>query len=126
MQGNIVLIPRSVVEIVGNLEPAFTHQRGDLDYGLRAKKLGCSIFVAPGYLGTCQQNSVDGSWLDMNLSWYQRFKKVLQIKAFPPKEWAIFTKRHSGKFWFFYWTFPYIRALIGYKNLNYSPTFKQN
>ncbi|NJK57590.1 MAG: glycosyltransferase family 2 protein [Pleurocapsa sp. SU_5_0] len=125
MQGNIVLIPRSVVEIVGNLEPAFTHQRGDLDYGLRAKKLGCSIFVAPGYLGTCPQNLVTGSWVDMSLSPYQRLKKVLQIKAFPPKEWAIFTKRHSGKLWFLYWTFPYIRALIGYKNLNYSPTFKQ-
>lgn len=125
MQGNIVLIPSSVVEIVGNLEPAFTHQRGDLDYGLRAKKLGCSIFVAPGYLGTCPQNLVTGSWVDMSLSPYQRLQKVLQIKAFPAREWAIFTKRHSGKFWFIYWTFPYIRALIGYKNLNYSPTFKQ-
>ena len=125
MQGNIVLIPRSVVEIVGNLEPAFTHQRGDLDYGLRARKLGCSIFVAPGYLGTCPQNLAIGSWVDMNLSPYQRLKKALQIKAFPAKEWAIFTRRHSGRFWFIYWTFPYIRALIGYKSLNYSPTFKQ-
>ena len=126
MQGNIVLIPRSVAKIVGNLETAFTHQRGDLDYGLRAKKLGCSIYIAPGYLGTCPQNSVSGSWVDMSLSPYQRLKKAFQIKAFPAKEWAIFTKRHSGRFWFIYWTFPYIRALIGYKNLNYSPTFKQN
>lgn len=118
MHGNIVLIPRSVVEIVGNLESAFTHQRGDLDYGLRAKKLGCSIFVAPNYVGTCQPNSVSGSWIDMKLSLYQRLKKALQIKAFPPREWAIFTKRHSGKFWFIYWTFPYIRAAIGYGSSN--------
>ena len=125
MQGNIVLIPRSVAQKVGNIEAAFTHQRGDLDYGLRAKKLGCSIFIAPGYLGNCPQNSVSGSWVDMNLSPGQRLKKVFQVKAFPPKEWAIFTKRHSGKFWFIYWTFPYIRALIGYRNLANSPTFKQ-
>jgi GT2 family glycosyltransferase len=118
MHGNIVLIPCSVAQIVGNLETAFTHQRGDLDYGLRAKKLGCSIFVAPHYLGICQQNSVTGSWIDMNLSLYQRLKKTLQVKAFPPKEWAIYTKRHLGKFWFIYWTFPYIRAAIGYGNLN--------
>ncbi|WP_019503777.1 glycosyltransferase family 2 protein [Pleurocapsa sp. PCC 7319] len=125
MQGNIVLIPRSVANIVGNLESNFTHQRGDLDYGLRAKKLGCSIFVAPGYLGSCPQNSVTGSWIDMNLSPYQRLKKAFHIKAFPPKEWTIFIKRHSGDFWFIYWSFPYIRALIGYRNLDYSPTFKR-
>ena len=124
MQGNLVLIPRSVAETVGNLEAAFTHQRGDLDYGLRARKLGCSVFIAPGYLGTCPQNSVSGSWVDMSLSPYQRLQKATQIKAFPPREWAIFTKRHSGFWWFVYWSFPYIRALIGYKNLNYSPTFK--
>lgn len=125
MQGNIVLIPHSVAVKVGNVEAAFTHQRGDLDYGLRAKKLGCSIFTAPDYLGTCPQNSVSGSWVDMSLSPYQRLKKVFGVKAFPLKEWTIFTKRHSGKFWFVYWTFPYIRALIGYRNLDYSPTFGQ-
>ncbi|MEM7591334.1 MAG: glycosyltransferase family 2 protein [Cyanobacteria bacterium P01_A01_bin.83] len=125
MQGNIVLIPSSVAERVGNLEAAFTHQRGDLDYGLRAKKLGCSIFVAPGYLGYGTQNSVSGSWVDMNLSVYQRLKKALQIKAFPPKEWTIFTRRHSGYFWFIYWTFPYIRAVIGYRNLSASPSFHE-
>lgn len=125
MQGNIVLIPRSVAKIVGNLESSFTHQRGDLDYGLRAKKLGCSILVAPGYLGTCPQNLVGGSWVDMSLSPFQRLKKALQIKAFPPKEWALFNQRHGGYLWFIYWFFPYIRALIGYKNLDYSPTFKQ-
>lgn len=124
MQGNLVLIPRSVTEKVGNVEAAFTHQRGDLDYGLRAKKLGCSIFVAPSYLGTCPHNPIAGSWIDMSLSPYERLKKALQVKAFPAKEWAIFTQRHSGKFWFIYWAFPYIRSLIGYRKVQYSPTFK--
>lgn len=123
MQGNIVLIPHSVVEKVGNLEPAFTHLRGDLDYGLRARKLGCYIFIAPGYLGTCSRNSVAGSWVDMSLSPYQRLKKALHIKAFPIKEWTIFIRRHSGAFWFIYWTFPYIRSLIGYRNINLSSSF---
>lgn len=123
MHGNIVLIPRFVAERVGNLDAAFTHQRGDLDYGLRAKKLGCSIFIAPGYLGTCSQNTVRGSWVDTNLPIYQRLQKVFQVKAFPIREWTIFTKRHSGHLWFIYWTFPYLRAVIGYKSLKASPTF---
>lgn len=126
MQGNVVLIPRSVAARVGNVEVAFTHQRGDLDYGLRAKKLGCSIFTAPGYLGTCPQNPVNGSWVDMSLSPLQRLKKAFGIKAFPIKEWTIFTRRHSGSLWFVYWAFPYIRAVIGYRNLEYSPTFKSD
>ena len=123
MQGNIVLIPCYVAEKVGNLEAAFTHLRGDLDYGLRARKLGCSIFVAPGYLGICSRNSVTGSWVDMSLSPYQRLRKAFHVKAFPPKEWTIYIKRHSGIFWFIYWTFPYIRALIGYRNLSKHSTF---
>ena len=61
----------------------------------------------------------------MSLSPFKRLKKASEIKAFPLKEWTIFTRRHSGNFWFLYWPFPYIRALVGYRNLNYSPTFKQ-
>ena len=123
MQGNVVLIPNAVVEKVGNLDIAFTHQRGDLDYGLRAHKLGCSIWVAPGYLGTCSQNNVSGSWVDTSLPIHKRLQKVFHVKGFPIREWTIYTKRHSGPFWFIYWTFPYIRAVIGYRNLSASPTF---
>lgn len=123
MQGNIVLIPHAVAKKVGNLDTAFTHQRGDLDYGLRARKLGCSIWVAPEYLGTCSQNSVRGSWADTSLPIHKRLQKAFQVKGFPIREWTIFTKRHSGFFWFIYWTFPYLRAVIGYRNLSASPTF---
>ncbi len=126
MYGNCVLIPRSVAEKVGNLDPAFTHQRGDLDYGLRARQLGRSIWVAPGYVGTCFQNSVTGSWVDTNLPIYERLKKAIQPKGFPLREWTIFTKRHSGSFWFFYWFLPYVRAVIGYRDLKSSPTFSDD
>ena len=123
MQGNVVLIPDVVAGKVGNLDIAFTHQRGDLDYGLRARKLGCSIWVAPGYIGTCSQNSVSGSWVDTSLPIHKRLQKAFQVKGFPIQEWTTFTKRHSGSFWFIYWFFPYIRAVIGYRSLSASPTF---
>lgn len=116
MQGNIVLIPSKVAEKVGNLDAAFIHSMGDLDYGLRARKLGCSVWVSPHYIGVCPRNSVSGSWADLNLPWMQRLQKVFQTKAFPIKAWTVFVKRHSGHFWFFFWTFPYLRALIGYRN----------
>lgn len=125
MFGNCVLIPQEVVKLVGNIDVAFIHSLGDLDYGLRARKLGCSIWVAPGYIGTCSQNSANGSWVDLNLSFYERLKKVLHVKAFPIAPWTHFTRRHSGALWFLYWFLPYIRAIIGYKNLDSSPTFSK-
>ena len=123
MHGNCVLIPHSVVEKVGNIDAAFTHQRGDIDYGLRARQQNCSVWLAPGYIGNCDPNSLAGTWSDTKLSLYKRFQKVTGPKAFPFNEWTIFTRRHSGVFWFLYWTLPYIRAVIGYKNKNSSPIF---
>ncbi|WP_088239444.1 glycosyltransferase family 2 protein [Calothrix rhizosoleniae] len=125
MYGNCVLIPHSVAEKVGNLDSVFIHALGDLDYGLRAKKLGCSVWVASGYIGTCSKNSVGGSWVDPQLSIYQRLQKVLQPKAFPIKPWITFVRRHSGMFWFIYLFLPYVRAVIGYQNLSISPSFTE-
>ncbi|MDZ8261068.1 glycosyltransferase family 2 protein [Nostoc sp. ChiQUE01b] len=126
MYGNCVLIPKSVAAKVGNIDTAFVHSLGDLDYALRARKLGCKIWVAPGYIGTCTKNAIRNSWADTNLNLLKRLKKVLQIKAFPLKSWTIFCSRHSGPFWIFYWFLPYIRAIIGYKNLATSPTFSED
>ena len=123
MYGNCVLIPRSVAQKVGNLDSAFIHSLGDLDYGLRARKLGCSVWVAPGFIGTCSKNSVQGSWVDTNLPIGDRLRKALQPKGFPIRAWTVFARRHSGPFWFLYWFLPYLRAVIGYKNLSASPSF---
>jgi GT2 family glycosyltransferase len=118
MNGNCVLIPRSVVQRVGNLDSKFHHYIGDYDYGLRAKQQNCSVWIAPGYVGTCAMNPA-----------YQRkaYSKVTrkQIKELSqPKgitlggvilysfqEWFVFTKRHGGPFWLFYWLLPYRRLL---------------
>lgn len=126
MYGNCVLIPKSVVAKVGNIDTAFVHSLGDLDYALRAHKLGCQIWIAPGYIGTCSKNSIRNSWVDTNLNILERWKKVLHIKGFPLKSWTVFCSRHSGPFWIFYWFLPYIRAIIGYKNLASSPTFAED
>ncbi len=111
MHGNCVLIPHVVVERVGNLDEAFTHNAGDLDYGLRARKLGCSVWVAPGYVGICSTNPLNGTWKDKHLPLHERLKKVVQPKALPPQERKIFAKRHAGSFWYVYWAFPYVRVL---------------
>ncbi|BAY38908.1 putative glucosyltransferase [Nostoc sp. NIES-2111] len=126
MFGNCVLIPRAVVNKVGNIDGAFIHSLGDLDYGLRARKNGCSVWVVPGYIGTCSKNSIRNSWVDPKLPVTERLKKAVQIKAFPLKPWTEFCRRHSGFFWIIYWCLPYLRAIVGYKNLAASPTFAED
>jgi GT2 family glycosyltransferase len=122
INGNCVLIPRSVAQVVGNLDPAFTHYMGDIDYGLRAQKQGCTVWIAPGYIGTCSENLRPRSLSETisDLPWYQQWKRIGQPKGLnfsevtltPLNEWKVFTQRHGGPLWPIYWLFPYIRVFL--------------
>lgn len=110
INGNLVLIPRSVARLVGNIDKAFPHGLGDLDYGLRARKLGCSVWIAPGYLGTCARNYVRDTWQDTNLPLNQRLHKLFNLKGSSPlrRETLLYAKRHGGKLWLLVWLRPYL------------------
>ena len=108
MNGNCVLIPRSVVKRTGNLDINFTHSMGDLDYGLRARKEGCQIVIAPGYYGVCSANDGSGLWTDDRLPLLVRWNKLLGPKGLPIKEWMIFCRRHKGRVWVLAWGSPYL------------------
>jgi GT2 family glycosyltransferase len=112
MNGNCVLIPRTVVQDVGNLDPAFTHSIGDIDYGLRAKQQGCTVLVAPGYSGKCQTNPPQAHpWSAPELTLRQRWQKANQVKGFPPAESKVFCQRHASRLWLFFWALPYVRLV---------------
>jgi GT2 family glycosyltransferase len=119
INGNCVLIPRNVVQVVGNLDPAFTHYAGDWDYGLRAAQQGCSVWVAPGYVGTCSQNYQPGSTVSSQVQWSEGLKKIAQPKGLavreqtlhPLGEWKVFAQRYAGLFWPIFWLIPYRRLL---------------
>jgi GT2 family glycosyltransferase len=122
VNGNCVLISRSVVRVVGNLDPAFTHYMGDLDYGLRAHKHGCNIWVAPGYLGTCAENARPSNWHEVFVgqSWHHQLQQMGSPKGLnfttvtlsPLAEWKAFAQRHAGPLWPIYWLSPYRRLLL--------------
>lgn len=113
MNGNCVLIDHRVVKMVGNLDPVFTHGRGDFDYGLRAKKVGCSIWIVPKYVGLCNRNPPQTTvWNDPNVSFLQRFKYVNQPKGLPFKEQKVFAYRHAGLAWPIFWLLPYLRLVL--------------
>lgn len=117
MCGNFVLFPREVVQLVGNLDPALTHYAGDWDYGLRAKQKGCTVWVAPGYQGTCPRNPKPEPGASPKLQ--EGLAKMANPKGLdlqtvtlqPIDEWKLLMKRHGGFLWPLYWLLPY-RKLV--------------
>ena len=51
--GNIVLIPRTVHDRIGEIDGGFPHAYADDDYGLRARASGLAVLQAPGAAGEC-------------------------------------------------------------------------
>lgn len=117
MNGNCVLISHEVVALVGQLDTAFRHYAADFDYGLRAKQKGCTVWIAPGYVGTCEYN--DPKLRSRSSDVKDSLQKLEQPKGLaaddvilhPFWEWKEFTKRHAGLFWPVYWLLPYRRVL---------------
>lgn len=112
MSGNCVLVPRTVAQEIGNLDPSFTHSKGDWDYGLRLQKKGGSVWLAPGYLATCEEHPPNTNcWDNPDLTLRERVKMVLAPKFLPMGEWRVLLQRHTGLLWPFYWVSPYLRLL---------------
>ncbi len=112
--GNVVLIPRTVTKEIGNISLEYSKQHGgDFDYGLRAKYAGFESWVAPGIIGTCSSNSIDGSIFDKSLSLKERKNKMNTPQGVPPaKEWMVFAKRHAGFLWPIYWIRTIVRVVF--------------
>jgi GT2 family glycosyltransferase len=117
MNGNFVLIPKEVVGVVGNLDPAFVHYAADYDYGWRAKQQGCNVWIAPGYIGTCALNPKPTETPAQPLS--DQMQKVSQPKGLalqdvtlqPLEEWKVYSQRYGGLLWPIYWLLPYRRLI---------------
>jgi GT2 family glycosyltransferase len=109
MNGNLVLIPRSVVKRVGEIDADFSHGLADFDYGLRAGYLGCAIWLVPGTLGTCPRNPTEGGWTDPALPLRKRLRLMCAPKGLPPASWLRFTRRHAGPMWPVWFVSPYVR-----------------
>lgn len=113
MNGNCVFVPRDAERLLGNLDPNFLHSMGDIDYGLRAQQKGVKVLITPSTVAVCSKNSIINTYLDPNLSLFQRLKKIAQPKGLPPKSWLRLTRKHAGLAWPFYFIQPYIKALFG-------------
>lgn len=96
MNGNLVLIPRIVVQKIGIIDPVFRHSLGDWDYGCRAIKAGFMVVLTKDYVG--ETNRHDMCIAAPFLSKYplrQRLKQLYSPKYHPKLSWT-FNIRHMG------------------------------
>lgn len=96
--GNIVLIPNSVYQQLGNLDYYFTHSKGDFDYGLRAKEKGIKMFQCGRVLGECDIHPTTDKWCDPRLPLLTRLKWLKRPNGMPPNETFHLNRKHSGLF----------------------------
>lgn len=92
--GNIALVPAVVYEAVGNLDPYFSHGKGDFDYGLRVRKAGFRNYQCGEPLGTCSSNKGLPSWCDPAVPLRKRWKAMLRPTGMPPRETFYFDRKH--------------------------------
>lgn len=113
MCGNCVLIPKGVADVVGNIDPQYAHQWGDVDYGMRAVKKGCQLWIAPGYLAECSGNPDAAKWKKaQGLSFKERLAAFRSVKGSGTHDWYRFVRRHAGILWPVVWLIPYVRFVI--------------
>jgi GT2 family glycosyltransferase len=54
--GNFVLVPVSVARLLGGIDGGFSHALADIDYGMRCRRAGVPVLLAPQTYGTCERN----------------------------------------------------------------------
>lgn len=94
--GNIVLVPRLVFCMLGNLDWYFTHSKGDFDYGMRAQSKGIKIYQVGEALGECDAHERLDKWCDPEIPFSMRWKAMWQPNGMPPQETFHFERGHQG------------------------------
>lgn len=96
MNGNVVLVPKCVVDKIGIIDTRYWHDIGDVDYGLMARKNGIPVLstrkaVADGY-----SNGKLIRIRKWGTSMVKRFDKLYSPLGANPNIHFYFIKKHKG------------------------------
>lgn len=95
MNGNVVLVPKKVVDKIGILDANYIHDLGDVDYGMRAREHGINVLstrkaIAAGYRNDICRVRKWGTTL------VQRFKALNKPLGSPLDKNFYFRRKHFG------------------------------
>ncbi|MBO6573738.1 MAG: glycosyltransferase family 2 protein [Balneola sp.] len=108
INGNIVLVPKSMFEDLGNLSKDYTHGMGDYDYGLRAQEKGYSCYTTKHYIAVCPTNKRTPTWCNPERNLSERWKHFNSPLGLNIDEYIFFRK----KFWGQQWVLDVVKAYI--------------
>jgi len=111
LNGNCVLIPDAAARRLGNLDANFVHAIGDWDYGMRANAAGFHVWMAPGFVGSCERNPVVELPPAVARSVRARLRRVCSAKHVPPRAWYVYVRRNYGRSWPIEFVKPYASAV---------------
>ncbi|MFE0105746.1 glycosyltransferase family 2 protein [Streptomyces sp. NPDC059009] len=92
--GNVVLVPRPVRERLGDIDRRFRHSMGDFDYGLRARRAGIPVYVAPRHVGVCDTNPPGTGSHAPGIGVREALRRVTSQRELPPLQWWAYCLRH--------------------------------
>ncbi len=98
INGNIVLIPRSVYKVLGKNDYYFRHAMGDFDYGLRAVEAGISNIVCNKICGICDEHPTMPKWKNPDVPLKERWRALYSVggNGSNPLEFFYFKRKHYG------------------------------
>lgn len=95
LNGNVVLIPKKVFKILGNLDPTFHHDLGDVEYGYRATKAGIKVLTTRKTIAYGYSNHLCRVRLN-NSNIIKRFTKLYSPLGANPFIIYYFRKKYFG------------------------------
>lgn len=96
VNGNILLVPRYVFKVLGNLNFRFHHGGGDFDYSWRASQKGIKCFQASTYLGECDEHDRLSDWCNPEVPLMKRMKLLYKPNGMPPSILFYQQRREKG------------------------------
>ena len=110
--GNIVLIPQPVFLRLGNLDYYYRHSKGDVDYGMRAKRAGIKMVQCGTVLGVCEAHATMDGWCNPGVPFRKRWKLMHLPNGMPPKEIFHLEKQTNVPKALFHYATVYIRCMF--------------
>ena len=104
INGNMVLIPNSIVKNIGILDPFYPHAIGDYEYGLRAIKAGYQCFISSYFTGLCENNPSLPKWCLSNVNFKDRLESLYSPLG------------NSHPYYFFIYEYKYHGLLVALKH----------
>lgn len=94
--GNCVLIPWETFVNNESMDSYYIHGMGDFDYGMMLRSNQVTMYSSKEYVGSCENNPPEGTWLDPSLPVFARLKRKEEHKGLPMGDWFHYLRKHFG------------------------------